>query len=176
MHIKNQSPALFFWIPTIASDPVFLLTRQPFTWAAWVKICVCFTYRIYPFETFEFFCSCIRGNCISAPYLCAVCWSRIPKYFFQLQAADFGGGLLNEHELTKTNQTWPSLTGGVSYTVGGATSPPTFMFAPPTLCSGLCPTNFCQIYRLLASKVTLSTIGSQSHLIRRLFGTSYLVC
>ena len=25
------------------------------------KISVCFTYRIYPFETFEFFCSCIRG-------------------------------------------------------------------------------------------------------------------
>ena len=31
---------------------------QPFAWVAWVKISVCFTYRIYPFETFEFFCSC----------------------------------------------------------------------------------------------------------------------
>ena len=35
---------------------------QPFTWVVWVKICVCFTYRIYPFETFEFFCSCIRSQ------------------------------------------------------------------------------------------------------------------
>ena len=29
-----------------------------------VKISVCFTYRIYPFETFEFFCSCIWGSMI----------------------------------------------------------------------------------------------------------------
>ena len=36
---------------------------QPFTWVAWVKISVCVTYRIYPFETFEFFCSCIRRQC-----------------------------------------------------------------------------------------------------------------
>ena len=36
--------------------------NQPFTWVAWVKLSVCFTYRIYPFETFEFFCSCIRGQ------------------------------------------------------------------------------------------------------------------
>ena len=36
--------------------------NQPFTWVAWVKISVCFTYRIYPFETFEYFCSCIRGH------------------------------------------------------------------------------------------------------------------
>ena len=36
---------------------------QPFTWVAWVKISVCFTYRIHPFETFEFLCSCIRGRC-----------------------------------------------------------------------------------------------------------------
>ena len=35
---------------------------QPFTWVAWVKISVCFTYRIYPFETFEFLCSWIRGR------------------------------------------------------------------------------------------------------------------
>ena len=37
---------------------------QPLTWVAWVKISVCFTYRIHPFETFEFFCSCIRGQCM----------------------------------------------------------------------------------------------------------------
>ena len=37
---------------------------QPLTWVAWVKISVCFTYRMNPFETFEFFCSCIRGHCI----------------------------------------------------------------------------------------------------------------
>ena len=35
---------------------------QPFSWVAWVKISVCFTYRIYPFETFESICSCIRGR------------------------------------------------------------------------------------------------------------------
>ena len=40
------------------------LGSQPFTWVAWVKISVCFTYRIYPFETFEFFCSCIQGHCV----------------------------------------------------------------------------------------------------------------
>ena len=28
-----------------------------------MQISVCFTHRIYPFETFEFFCSCIRGRC-----------------------------------------------------------------------------------------------------------------
>ena len=47
--------------------------NQPFIWVAWVKISVCFTNRIYPFETFEFFCSfeifelfcsCIRGPCV----------------------------------------------------------------------------------------------------------------
>ena len=26
------------------------------------RISKCFTYRIYPFETFKFFCSCIRGR------------------------------------------------------------------------------------------------------------------
>ena len=31
------------------------------------KISVCFTYRIYPFETFEFFCSCIRGHSVVCP-------------------------------------------------------------------------------------------------------------
>ena len=35
---------------------------QAFTWVARIKISVCLTYRIYPFETFEFFCSCIRGQ------------------------------------------------------------------------------------------------------------------
>ena len=34
---------------------------QPFTWVARVKISVCFSHRSYPFETFEFFCWCIRG-------------------------------------------------------------------------------------------------------------------
>ena len=41
---------------------------QPFTWVAWVKISVCFTYRVYPFETFDFFCSCIRGHCTESPH------------------------------------------------------------------------------------------------------------
>ena len=36
-------------------------------------------------------------------------------------------------------------TGGVSYTVGGATVPPTLKFAPPTLCFASCHTNFCEI-------------------------------
>ena len=27
------------------------------------KNSVCFTYRIYPFQTFQFVCSCIRGHC-----------------------------------------------------------------------------------------------------------------
>ena len=34
-----------------------------------VKISVCFTHRIYPFETFDFFCSCIRGH-----------WCRLPRH------------------------------------------------------------------------------------------------
>ena len=38
---------------------------QPFTWVAWVKISVFFTYRIYPFETFDFFCSCILCHCFA---------------------------------------------------------------------------------------------------------------
>ena len=40
---------------------------QLFTWAAGVKIFVCFTYRIFPFETFEFFCSCIRDPWLMPP-------------------------------------------------------------------------------------------------------------
>ena len=40
---------------------------QPFKWVTWVKISICFTYRIYPFEyKFEFFCSCIRGQTTGA--------------------------------------------------------------------------------------------------------------
>ena len=54
---------------------LFSAGNQPFTWVAWVKISVCFTYRIYPFETFEFFCSRIRGQwvhpCISAAHVSA---------------------------------------------------------------------------------------------------------
>ena len=50
----------------------FWLTQCPVTWVAWVKISVCFTFRIYPFETFDFFCSSIRGHWQSRlPRLCA---------------------------------------------------------------------------------------------------------
>ena len=39
---------------------------------------VCFTYRIYPFETFEFFCSCIRGRCVSDRADRSQLWDRCP--------------------------------------------------------------------------------------------------
>ena len=38
-----------------------------------VKISVCFTYRIHPFETFEFFCSCIRGHCHVVIFILLLC-------------------------------------------------------------------------------------------------------
>ena len=47
-----------FWLMQL----MWTAGSQSFTRVAWVKISVCFTYRIYPFETFEFFCSCIRGR------------------------------------------------------------------------------------------------------------------
>ena len=61
------------WIPSNESVSYSVPSRQlmytagnqPFTWVAWVKISVCFTYRIYPFETFKFFCSCIQGLSLS---------------------------------------------------------------------------------------------------------------
>ena len=51
-----------FWLMQL----MWTAGSQRFTWVAWVKISVCFTYRIYSFETFEFFCSCIRGQWCSA--------------------------------------------------------------------------------------------------------------
>ena len=40
--------------------------NQPFTRLSWIKISVCFTYRIYQFKHLIFFYSCIRGHFLAA--------------------------------------------------------------------------------------------------------------
>ena len=52
-----------FWLMQLLST----VGNQPFTQVAWGKISVCVTYRIYPFGTFELFCSCVRGHGVCLP-------------------------------------------------------------------------------------------------------------
>ena len=66
-----------------------------------------------------------------------------------------------------------STTGGVSYTVGGATAPPAPRFAPPTLCFAT-PT-FERFGGFRALKRWFPTLGMQNCYICRHFGIQFPV-
>ena len=53
-----------FWLMWL----ILMAGSRPFTWVKWVKISVCYTYRIYPFETFDFFLLMCLGSVASGPY------------------------------------------------------------------------------------------------------------
>ena len=89
--------------------------NQPFTWVTWVTISVCSTYRIYPFDTFEFFCSCVRGDFVSpAATMASPAVAKEPA-----AAADGGArvppGDVDSPRLGSTRQrggTWPVVGSG----------------------------------------------------------------